>query len=160
MWFHVSRVYLGKSVKLTPKVPSCVSINSVYQYEEGDIPHICVSDSIFKCLIAIMGIKYPIIENFKEYYKNNPFVYMCSKRPYIPPNASDFRFNKEMWYLEETKFIYIGCLDMYSLLKNLTIAPTNYSKTFKIPRTNLKYEYKEENINDIFLEYLIKKLYE
>jgi hypothetical protein len=56
MWFHVSKTYLGDNPILQPKLPR----NGFWPIimEEGNIPRVCVSNSLFHCLLAIHGTEY------------------------------------------------------------------------------------------------------
>ena len=106
-WYHISSKYLGESVILEPKVP-------MRRYEdEGNIPHICVTDSIFKCLRAIYGDKTFTLSNFlwiltgkvklKNRRVNNFVIYKTENRPYTPPSVRDFVLNNERWFIQPTK---------------------------------------------------------
>ena len=131
MYFHVSKVYLGEEPTLTPKVPS-----SALPSEEGDIPRICVSTSVYHCLRAITSCSplnaRDLLFEFKK--QNVPFettediivrqakiifpaVYSTKDQPHLPPNASDFRANKEYWFLHPTTFKFEGYVDLKWLVE-------------------------------------------
>lgn len=134
-YYHVSKEYLGESVTLTPRIPgsSVVSI-------EGTIPRICVSDSLYLCLRSITGnatlmlnevlmefecqdVMVPfeppevITERRSEPKLIFPSVYARRDTPYLPPKASDFRSNGEMWFLEPTEFQLEGYIDLKWLVE-------------------------------------------
>ena len=52
MFYHVSKNNLGNIIYLEPKIPENCLIE-----EEGNIPHICVSTSIYYCLRSIIGVQ-------------------------------------------------------------------------------------------------------
>lgn len=120
MWFHVSNTYLGYSPYLTPKLPK----NGHWEIirEEGNIPRICVSHSLFHCLLAIHGTEY--LKSSKLDFTENPCVYFTEEVPYLPPCCSDFRFNGEMWFLKKTQFFYLSRIDMNYLFSHGVIRPT------------------------------------
>lgn len=103
MWFHISKDYLGKTKILMPKV---TNYNSITTYEEGNIPHICVADSIFNCLCAIVGNCKPNTSNFLRQFTKNPSIYFTEEIAFLPPNAIDFRVTNEHWFLKRTKFFF------------------------------------------------------
>lgn len=138
MWYHVSKRFLGNEFVFKPKLPETAVIE-----REGDTPRICVSDSIAKCLRAIdsgdnLTLK-SIIINFSDlkdefsfeteedlYAKNfrTPAIYVTEETPILPPDISDFRFNNEHWFLQPTKFKFVGYLSFNALLKGqLSISP-------------------------------------
>ena len=120
MYYHTSSNFLGKDVMLKPQIPV-----SADKMEEGNIPRICVTEDIFYCMRAIIGCKNPSIKDFKTQFKENPCVYYTRERPFLPPNASDFRFNNEMWFLSPTKFTFMGRVDIYRLFIENIIYITN-----------------------------------
>jgi hypothetical protein len=151
MYYHVSRTFLGKEKILTPLIPDCcTNTKFMCSAEEGNIPRICVSNSIMNCLVAICGGRLyspEIIQKFKE----NPCVYISEKEAFIPPNASDFRQNNEHWYIAKTKFRYIGRVNIYQLTKRNVIIPTNEkeAKTIKRPRYIIETKVVEDFITRI-----------
>lgn len=120
MWFHVSNTYLGDSPILQPRLPR----NGHWKIinEEGNIPRICVSNSLFHCLLAIHGTEY--LKSSRLDFTENPCVYFTEETPYLPPNCSDFRLNSEMWFLKKTKFFYLSRIDMNYLFTHGIIRPT------------------------------------
>lgn len=123
MWFHISKKFLGNKVTLTPNVP-----DSANSFEEGNIPRICVGDTIFKCLLGIVGYKHLDSKMLSTEFVENPCVYFTEKTPYLPPNASDFRTTNEHWFLYPTDFYFAARLDLYNLFANHYIVPTNTVK--------------------------------
>ena len=128
MWFHVTNSYLGKDPVLIPKLPR--NGNAILIKYEGNIPRICVSNSIFRCLLAIHGTE-DLISN-KLQFTENPCVYFTEEEPYLPPDCNDFRQNYEMWFLKKTKFYYLARIDMYKLFIDKIIMPTT-EKELKLP---------------------------
>lgn len=119
MWYHISDNYLGEIVIFKPRVPRTAAIK-----EEGDIPRICVSDSLYYCVKSLAGktyddyVKYFLDKRYKKYILiRNPAVYCCEQQPYLPPKASDFRENNEHWYITPVEFKFLGFLDSRILLK-------------------------------------------
>lgn len=139
-YFHISKRYLGETVILKPKVPELCDINT-----EGNIPRICVSDKIFKCVCSIIS-SYPFrisdvlnefrqdLEAFesKEEYSDritiikSPSIYYTEEIPFLPPKVSDFRNNNEHWFLQDTEFRLYGFIDFLELVrtKRLSISKT------------------------------------
>ena len=123
MWFHISKKFVGKNKTFMPKVPE-----SALKDEEGNIPRICVSDSLYRCLLGLIGYSQLRSYMFSAEFKENPCVYFTEKTPYLPPNASDFRRTNEHWFLYPTDFYFAARLDMYNLFENHYIVPTNSVK--------------------------------
>ena len=139
-YFHVSKRYLGETVTFKPKIPETSIIDI-----EGNIPRICVSDKVFRCLCSIVS-SYPFnisdllyefrddIKGFetKEEYCNridtikSPVIYYTEDTPFLPPAVSDFRNNREHWFLQDTTFRLYGFVDFSELIKNkkLSISKT------------------------------------
>ena len=122
MYYHVSRNDLGISVIFTPKVPSSAIIE-----REGNIPRICVSSHIVLCLKAIIGNKQPTVDDILQEYNISKFpiaegtfisptIYSTTDIPYRIPHASDFRENKEHWFLNDTTFNRVGYICLKSLI--------------------------------------------
>jgi len=128
MWFHVTNSYLGKNPILIPKLPRNGNIKIIKW--EGNIPRICVSNSIFKCLLAIHGTE--SLNSNDLYFTENPCVYFTEEEPYLPPDCNDFRQNYEMWFLKKTKFYYLARIDMYKLFTDKIIMSTD-EKELKLP---------------------------
>lgn len=150
MWYHISSAYLGRKKKFTPQI---CEYNSTTIYEEGDIPHICVSDSLFNCLKALVGMGKPDTNVFLRHFKENPCVYFTEEKAYTPPNAIDFRNNNEHWFLKPTEFRYLGRINMYRFLKESVIVPTDKEKLI-IPKGIEKY-YSYRTVKERFLENVI-----
>lgn len=116
--FHVSKVYLGSNPVLSPRLPVSAS------KKEGNIPRICVSPNIFFCVRAIVGspqrkldladlsLEFADAENTMLLYGA---VYKTNEKPFIPPDCSDFRSNKEHWFIKDTVFTYCGSLDFSNI---------------------------------------------
>lgn len=158
-YFHISRVDLGESTKLKPKIPGSSLIS-----EEGNIPRVCVCPSIYKCIEAIVSSSQPTIDDFLIEFRletnsfdfatlanedeelriyNSPVVYYCEEIPYLPPRCSDFRRTKEHWYLKRTTFTRFGYLDLNQLIIDgkLTIVNNHHQVELKqknIPNIKIK----------------------
>ena len=134
MFYHVSKKNLGNTIYLEPKIPESSLLE-----EEGNIPRICVSINVYYCLRSIIAVQaknfhvFNLLEAFrhnllpmesKEYWvargENllSPSIYISKKYAFLPPNSSDFRSNKEHWYLQKTKFERLGFLDLSALITN------------------------------------------
>jgi hypothetical protein len=127
--YHLSKKDLGLDVILKPKVPESSVIS-----KEGNIPRVCVSNSLLLCLRSIVGCHAIMVddlfyafrdlshyENAEEWKHNNghflhPVVYQSLEIPFLPPDASDFRINREKWYLKKTAFQRLGYLDLQRAL--------------------------------------------
>ena len=120
MWYHISNKYLGDSPILQPRLPR----NGYWKIirEEGNIPRICVSNSLFHCLLAIHGTEYLKSSNLE--FKENPCVYFTEETPYLPPACSDFRQNGEMWFIKKTRFFYLARININYLFTHGVIIPT------------------------------------
>ena len=133
MWYHVSRCFLGNEQFLYPRVPN---MDTFCRCEEGNIPRICVSNSILNCIRAITGNKIIYSINIKRNFLENPCVYATEEVPLLPPNCLDFRQNEERWFLKKTKFVYLGRVDMNQLLIKKIIVPT-HEKELVLPDKNI-----------------------
>ena len=122
MWFHVTKKYLEDEVTLIPSVPQNALTDA-----EGDIPRICVSTSVFKCLRGLKGRENIYKEDFKN-FTENPCVYFTEETPYIPPDCNDFRYNDERWFIEPTKFFFLARVDLVRLFKDNTVGITYFSE--------------------------------
>lgn len=130
MYYHVSKKYLGEKVVLTPRVPETCLVT-----EEGDIPRICTSKTLLGCIrgivshsmVSVRDVLYEIVEHvgfsaFEDYLADStkmvisPSIYVAGGIAYTPPNASDFRANKEMWFLEATEFTLVAYIDLHTLI--------------------------------------------
>lgn len=133
MYYHVSVKDLGHEVTFTPNLPACSLLS-----KEGNIPRICVSKELALCLQSIVSHS-PIsvweviceicdrtdlvgFETVEDWMKKgaklvSPAVYRCSEPAYLPPDASDFRENKEHWYLKPTEFTRSGYIDLNRLIE-------------------------------------------
>ena len=127
MWYHVTDSYLGKSKILIPHVPDNPNTNV-----EGDIPRICVSNSIFKCLRALIGRDYISTTDYLD-TEENPCVYYTENNPYIPPECDDFRYNDERWFIKKTKFFYLARVNIYTLFTKNKIVATKEEK-LRLPK--------------------------
>lgn len=140
MWFHVSKKYLGESPILTPRLPKNGKL-AILKYE-GNIPRICVSNSIFFCLRAILGSE-EIVSTDRE-FTENPCVYFTEKTPYLPPDYDDFRMNNEMWFIKKTQFFYLARIDMYRLFTEKVIVPTS-EKNLVMPDKKIRVKQAQVN---------------
>ena len=127
MWYHVTKSYRGKVAVMTPRLPRDGNSNLI-KYE-GNIPRICVSNDIFRCLLAIHGTEELVSD--KLYFTENPCVYYTEVTPYLPPDYGDFRINNEMWFLKRTKFYYLARVDLSKLFRTRIIVPT-FERTLKL----------------------------
>lgn len=154
MWYHVRRKNEGKVLTLTPKMPE---VNNGCKYEEGDIPRICVSNTIFNCLRGITGMSNIDAGLFRENnsfgFDGNPAVYITEGRAYTPPNAIDFRQNNEHWVLTEEKYFFLGYVDIYKMLTRKIIAPAK-DEIIRLPKKNICVF--EEDITERFIERVLK----
>lgn len=152
MWYHIANEYLGKKVKLYPNVPNHKETDI-----EGNIPRICVSNSIYKCLRAKYGgYEYIWIGSFNN-TQENPCVYFTEEEPYIPPNCTDFRANDERWFLQPRMFYYIARVDIYTLFRYNKIIPTDKIEC-KLPKNNKNeriYKCKEIFVNTLLKEHFV-----
>ena len=126
MWYHVVREFFGNEKVFLPKIPQ---LNSFCRCEEGNIPRICVSNSLFNCLRAITGLDRGLYPNIlKKNFAENPCVYATEEVPLLPPNCLDFRQNEERWFIKRTKFMYLARIDIEQLLVKKIIVPTQEKK--------------------------------
>ncbi|MFA6198861.1 MAG: hypothetical protein WC679_00390 [Bacteroidales bacterium] len=124
MFFHISKIDLGDKVTLTPRLPDSAVISI-----EGNQKRICVSTSPLYCFRSITGMRsprhYEILYEFKDEYDEDdeplfcfPTLYYTKNKPIKPPDISDFSYNEEHWFIEETEFYKIGYVDMLALINN------------------------------------------
>lgn len=127
--YHLSKTDLGQDVILKPKVPESSVIS-----KEGNIPRVCVSNSLLLCLRSIVGCHGIMVDdlfysfrdlshydNGEDWKRNNghflhPTIYESTDIAFLPPDASDFRLNQEKWYLKKTRFQRVGYLDIEQAL--------------------------------------------
>lgn len=131
LWYHISKFDLGEQVVFKPKVPE-----SALESMEGNIPRVCVSDSIYNCLRAItsntkhLKVGEVILELRREVQpftlakdaKNifvSPAIYVTELVPYIPPKCIDFRINREHWFITDTLFNRAGYISLHGLLNGV-----------------------------------------
>ncbi len=146
MWYHVSNNFIGNEVLLELQLPKIDNI--AQQLLEGNIPRICVSSSVFKCLRAKCGFDHISTIQW-ERAEENPCVYFTEEVPFIPPSCSDFRNNDERWFLKNTKFYFLGRIDMYKLFTKEVLVPTKEVK-IKLPKKpETIYKVKEEFLRRI-----------
>lgn len=136
MFYHISKKDLGVNVKFTPRVPDSALVSI-----EGNIPRVCVSSSLLGCIRGICGTNKvtvsDIIYGCKKDVVSNSYcpltVYLAPADiyPYVPPNVSDYRANKEHWYLSVIKMRRIGYIDFTALLDGC-IEIIDYKKTLSI----------------------------
>lgn len=147
MWYHVTDRYFGKKEIFVPRLPRDGSKFIIER--EGDVPRICVSNSIFKCLRAIHGTE--DLNSSRLYFSENPCVYFTEEVPYLPPNCTDFRANDERWFIKKTEFFYLARVDMYKLFLYNTIVATQEEK-LKLPKHPIvksAYQIKERFIQSL-----------
>lgn len=144
MWYHVTKYpYMGKTKILSPYVPATMN------EKEGNIPRICVSNSIFNCLKSIIGRNF-IYPNDCKIFKENPCVYFTEDTPFIPPDCVDFRVNDERWFIKKTKFFYLARIDIFKLLCYNKLVPTQ-DKEIKFPRSSKSIT----KVKEMFIQNLI-----
>ena len=105
---------------------------------EGNIPRVCVSNSIYFCIKSKVGREdlrvcdvldqFSVAEDNENYIietnnckistVKNTSVYVTEDTPYYPPDYSDFRRNNEMWFIIPTQFHFIGFLSIGEMVKN------------------------------------------
>ena len=88
VWFHITNKYIGKKPILNPHNPKD------NEHDEGNIPRLCVSDSILKCLRAVIGSEklevFDVIEDYIAYSKNETDIFSSIEKienkfkPYLP----------------------------------------------------------------------------
>ena len=147
LFYHVSKIDHGEVFTFKPRLPSSALVNN-----EGNIPRVCVCTEIFYCLRAITSGEYlrishlvaelqrndPVkdygseVMNIAEVRYQPPAIYATEEQPFIPPNASDFRRNKEHWFLSEVAMERIGYLDLESFYKG-TVAVIKDPVTAGVP---------------------------
>lgn len=164
--YHLSKVFLGNNVILTPKVPISSSIDA-----EGDIPRICFSVNIFYCVRSIGGgtllkvfdlaeFKNRHISKFDKNYDEekfnfsiiNPSIYITKDKLFTPPAHGDFRHNKELWSLNPIDVKFAGYLCLNSLLSR-ELKITNMSNTLEVntylKNLNKRIYKPHQNINNL-----------
>lgn len=117
MYYHVSKIDRGEEFVFKPKLPESALIS-----KEGDIPRICVCSNVYFCLRAITSSSSLSLDDLRcEFVSDNdmipPAVYMTQESPYIPPDASDFRFNDERWFLSKIKMERVGYINLKPLFE-------------------------------------------
>ena len=148
LWYHVSNEFIGYNPILEPRVPDTVLMS------EGNIPRVCVSNSIYFCIRSKVGREdlrvcdvldqFSVAEDNENYiietknYKittvKNTSVYVTEDNPYYPPDYSDFRRNNEMWFITPTQFHFIGFLSIGEIVKNRVVRFSNQQiETIYIP---------------------------
>lgn len=117
MYYHVSKIDHGKEFTFKPKVPESALFTT-----EGNIPRVCVCPNVFYCLRAICSCS-PITVGDALLGMNNdddfvyPFVvYATEEVPFLPPKASDFRLNKEHWFLKDITMKRVGYISIIDLI--------------------------------------------
>ena len=142
-WYHISNAYLGENKVFNPRVPDR------YYSCEGDIPRICVTDSIFKSVRAKYGdnklytsdfvslLLNCTVEQLKYISKyktvNNMSIYVTDDEPYEPPAVKDMRLNNEHWFIADTTFDFIGYIDSYQFLHNKLVITSDKKCKLYIP---------------------------
>lgn len=116
MFYHVTKQDHGFLFKFKPKLPETALIS-----KEGDILRVCVCPTIFYCLRAITSNHELLISDLVFNLINKPsilsslVIYGTSDKPNLPPAASDFRRNKEHWFLKPITMERLGFLDLRQL---------------------------------------------
>lgn len=98
--YHVSILYLGKRVILTPKIPETRGKD-----ECSLTKRVCVSPTVKQCLFGINGIndlKYSGIN--KEGWN----IYKTQELGIPAINVFDYRITHEHWILKECEFQFVG----------------------------------------------------
>ena len=153
MWYHLRKRYIGKNPTIEPYVPNAVKISATYCAEEGNIPRICVSDHIFKCITGILGILQPSPSDLSRQFDENPCLYITDSTPYVPPNCLDFRDNNEHWFITPTKFIYLGRINLSKIFKNGIIELTTEKELKPFSTSN---SFHIEDLKSNVLKQLVK----
>ena len=157
MFFHISKIDLGNTVTLTPRLP-----DSAVTKIEGNQKRICVSTSPLFCLRSISGTRQPKISdilyelqdsNLKKCY--SPVLYYTKEIPIIPPDVSDFRHNQEHWFIEETEFYKIGFIDLVLLTNNI-FGVSSIKHDIKLLSKYKKIEFNVDDMNKKVIEHLYK----
>ena len=138
LWYHISNEFIGYNPILEPRVPI---VTETTLTSEGNIPRVCVSNSIYFCIRSKVGREdlrvcdvldqFSVAEDNENYIietKNckistvkNTSVYVTEDTPYYPPDYSDFRRNNEMWFITPTQFHFIGFLSIGEMVKNQVV---------------------------------------
>lgn len=145
MYYHVSKIDLGSVVVFTPKIPGSSLIST-----EGNIPRVCVTTSIRNCLLSINGVREGSIKdtvinlsNEENSYRKDIVtigpvtIYSTDQQPYLPPDASDFRINKEHWFIQPVEMKRIGYLSLGQLLKGKISLVKKPNQIVDYPKNNL-----------------------
>lgn len=127
-FYHISRKNHGNVFTFVPRVPDSAVVE-----REGNIPRVCVAPSLYCCIASIVSGKdikvgqvlcefavmepFETVEEFEKSKRTIPFpsVYWTHDQPYLPPASSDFRRNKEHWFISPTTMLFEGYLDLQSL---------------------------------------------
>lgn len=128
---HVSKMDLGDSAVFTPRVPETALVSI-----EGNIPRVCVSPSVGRCIHSIISSRvthaWDLLYEFRSNIEDfedleewidrdgiivSPSIYSTDELPYLPPKASDFRQNKEMWFLKPVTLIRNGYVDLWKTIE-------------------------------------------
>lgn len=117
--FHVSRIYLGPRVVLTPRQPE-----TAIHHERGLPDRVCFAPSVRQCLASLSGARVSALvigETLPRRKKvngkwahANPVVYQTNKRLRRPPqDRSDFALTGERWSLGPIEVERVGfvCLE-------------------------------------------------
>ena len=64
-------------------------------------------------------------------------IYSTDQQPYLPPDASDFRINKEHWFIQPVEMIRIGYLSLGQLLKGKISLIKKPNQIVDYPKDNL-----------------------
>ena len=138
LWYHISNEFIGYNPILEPRVPI---ITETTLTSEGNIPRVCVSNSIYFCIRSKVGREdlrvcdvldqFSVAEDNENYIietnnckistVKNTSVYVTEDAPYYPPDYSDFRRNNEMWFITPTQFHFIGFLSIGEMVKNQVV---------------------------------------
>jgi len=113
-FFHVSRVYLGPRVILTPRQPG-----TAIHHERGLPDRVCFAPSVRRCLASLSGagvsalvIGETVPRRKKvngQWAHANPAVYQGPSRLRRPPqDRSDFASTGERWSLKPVEVEHVG----------------------------------------------------
>lgn len=104
-FYHVSSVYLGKKVKLKPKVPETISKG---YNEDATTKRVCISPTVGQCLMGKSGVK-TVESALEDIMEDFYYVYEILTTEAVPAlNVHDAHRTDEHWILEEREFTLIG----------------------------------------------------
>lgn len=99
---HISKYYIGPSAMFEPRLPHADDM-----FEGHLPPRICVSPTIFGCLMGVTGdnLKGSIEQCNKETF----FIYKTKSKEYVEGiDIPDYFRTKEKYFTKPTEFHFIG----------------------------------------------------